>query len=110
MTSPANIADPNGQINGLLHSIMASNVQFKLIKKPQALDIACIYKSTLQLKMIDGVFPPSISLGERAVAFVEHEVLAGVTAQIQGKSKDEIRLLVKKLVAQRQNFPLGMTA
>lgn len=110
MTPNANVSDFHDQINGLLYPLTVNNVQFKLIKKPQALDIACISKSTLHLKMIDGVFPPSISLGDRAVAFVEHEVLAVVTAQIQGKSKDFIRSLVKELVAQRHNLPLGVTS
>ncbi len=40
----------------------------------------------------------------KSVAYVKHEVLAVVAAQISGKTKDEIRLLVKELVAQRQNL------
>ncbi len=104
MTPLLNVPDFQAQINGLLYPLTVNNVKFKLIKKPQTLDIACISKTTLHLKIIDGVFPPSISLGDRAVAFVEHEVLAVVAAQIAGKTKDEIRFLVKELVAQRQNL------
>ena len=104
MTPITNVSDFNDQINGLLQPQLAKNLQFKLIKKPRALDMACISKSTLHLKMIDGVFPPSISLGERAVAFVEHEVLAVIAAQIQGKSKDEIRSLVQDLVGTTPEF------
>ncbi|MCW8834142.1 MAG: AlpA family phage regulatory protein [Colwellia sp.] len=105
MTPSTNVADCNDQINKntYLNSVPTCE-QLKIIKKHKALEIACISKSTMHLKIIEGLFPPSISLGDRAVAFVKHEVLAVVAAQIQGQSKDEIRLLVKELVAQRQTL------
>lgn len=105
MTPYTNVSDRADHINKFAYlNAIPSCEQLKLIKKQQVLAIACISKSTLHLKVIDGLFPPSIALGERAVAFVEHEILAVVTAQIQGKSKDEIRSLVKNLVAQRQDL------
>lgn len=109
MTPNANVHHHNDAVNPviLLNAIPAC-AQLNLIKKKQALKLACISKSTLHLKIIDGLFPPSISIGDRAVAFVEYEVLAVVAAQIQGRSKDEIRLLVKELVAQRQNLMSGV--
>ncbi len=109
MTPNANISDPSGQINGLLYPQKTYSPILKIIKKPQVLELACISKSTLHLQILGGLFPPSILLGDRAVAFVEYEVLAVITAQIQGKSKDEIRILVKDLVAQRQHLSPSMS-
>jgi len=103
-----NVADHGLQINeyNVLKSISSFN-KLKLIRKPEVLALTCMSKSTLHLKLNNGLFTPSISIGDRAVAFIEHEVLAVITAQIQGKSKDEIRLLVKTLTAQRQCLTLG---
>jgi prophage regulatory protein len=48
-----------------------------------------------------GLFTPPVNIGPRAVAWPDHEAEALVAAQIAGKSADEIKQLVKKLVAQR---------
>lgn len=108
MTTHANIAHQNDHSNRntFLNSTLDSD-KLKLIKKPQVLALTCMSKSTLHLKLLDGLIAPSISIGDRAVAFIEYEVLAVIAAQIQGQSKDEIRLLVKELVAQRQHLTLG---
>jgi len=106
MRAPStNVSDQGDQINeyNFLNSIPSLD-KLKLLRKPEVLALTCISKSTFHLRLIDGLYAPSIDIGDRAVAFVEHEVLAVITAQIQGKSKDEIRLLVKELVSQRQNL------
>jgi prophage regulatory protein len=109
MSAPTpNVADLGHQINEYnFFNTTPSFDKLKLIRKPEVLAITCMSKSTLHLKLKDGLYAPSISIGDRAVAFIEHEVLAVITAQIQGKSKDEIRLLVKALVDQRQNITVG---
>ncbi len=48
------------------------------------------------------LFTPPILVGGRAVAHPEHEVDAIISAQIAGKSEDEIRALVRRLVADRK--------
>ncbi len=50
-----------------------------------------------------GLFPPAIAIGERAVGYPEYEVEAIISAQISGKTQDDIRELVKKLIADRKN-------
>jgi len=103
-----NVSDHGDQINeyNFINSIPSFD-KLKLIRKPEALALTCMSKSTFHLRLNDGLYAPSISIGERAVAYIEHEVLAVIAAQIQGKNKDEIRLLVKALVAQRQHISLG---
>ena len=49
-------------------------------------------------------FPKSIKIGERAVAWIESEIDAIVAARITDKSDDEIRELVKTLMAKRQQI------
>jgi len=110
MTPRTNLADHGEQINqyAYLNSIPTCD-KLKLIRKPKVLALTCMSKSTLHLRIIDLTFPPSISLGDRAVAFVEHEVLAVIAAQIQGKSKEELRVLIKVLIAHRQHLAQGVT-
>ena len=50
----------------------------------------------------DGLYPPPINLGARAVAWVSSEVDAYLEAVIAGCSRDEIRALVSDLVATRK--------
>lgn len=57
-----------------------------------------------------GLFPPPVSIGARAKAHLEHEVNAMMAAQAAGKSEDELRELVKELVASRSLLPRKFSA
>jgi len=130
MTPKANVTESHVQINGLAAANLNTKITinppelgefdsfvqlnnfneniYKLIRKPKVIKISGVSKSTLHLRINDGLMPPPISIGERAVAYVEHEVLAVIAAQIKGHSDDEIRSLVVELVAQRQNLFSGV--
>lgn len=47
---------------------------------------------------------PPVSLGGRSVAWPEDEIIAINNALIAGKTKDEIKELVKKLIADRKTL------
>lgn len=130
MTSNVNVPDRKNQINGLacqakptllktshfnplntLDSVQSNSYgsteiisDYRLIKKPEVLDIFAISKSTLHVQINNGLIPPPISLGERAVAFVTHEIKTVLAAKIAGRSNDEIRQLVSRLVSSRQDL------
>jgi prophage regulatory protein len=59
-------------------------------------------RSTLYLRIAQGVFPKPVSLGARAVGWPASEVAALNAARISGKSDLEIRGLVVKLEAARK--------
>ena len=59
-------------------------------------------RSTLYLRISQGVFTHPVSLGGRAVGWPAHEVAALNTARIAGKRDDEIRELVGRLEASRK--------
>lgn len=50
-----------------------------------------------------GLCPPGIPLGVRSVGWPQHELDALVAARIRGASEDEIRALVRDLMAARAN-------
>lgn len=72
-----------------------------LLRRPQVLSIHAIGKTTLHNRIRDGLFTPPISIGARAVAWPSNEVESLSNALIAGKSQDDIRDLVKLLIAKR---------
>jgi prophage regulatory protein len=79
-----------------------ASVPRKINRRPLVLSTMGISSSTLRNLIADGLFPRAIQLGPRSVGFVEDEVQAVVSARIAGKSTDEIRTLVEKLMAARK--------
>ncbi len=59
-------------------------------------------KSNIYNKIKTGMFPPSISLGERAVGFISHEVDAVLQAMIEEQTPEQIKTLVCELIKQRK--------
>ena len=59
-------------------------------------------RSTIYLRITQGLWTKQVSLGPRCVGWPAHEVAALNAARIAGKSDDEIRVLVLKLEAARK--------
>ena len=59
-------------------------------------------QSTVYAAAKNGEFPPPIKLGERISGWLESEVDAVINARIRGESTEQIKELVKSLVAARQ--------
>lgn len=59
-------------------------------------------RSTLYLRISQGLWTKPVSLGARAVGWPSSEVTAINAARIAGKTDDEIRALVVKLEAARK--------
>lgn len=81
---------------------MNINKHFQLIRRPEVLIQTARSKSALQLDEKAGLFIPPISIGDRAVAYIKHEVDAVIQARIQGQSPKQIKQLVQELINQRQ--------
>ena len=62
-------------------------------------------RSTIYLRISQGLFVKPVSLGARAVGFPAGEVTALNAARIAGKTDAEIRALVAKLEAARKSEP-----
>ena len=59
-------------------------------------------RSTIYLRIAQGLWPKPVSLGPRSVGWPSSEVASINAARIAGKSDDEIRALVVKLEAARK--------
>ncbi|UJF21500.1 helix-turn-helix transcriptional regulator [Shewanella sp. OMA3-2] len=75
--------------------------QPRIIRKPDVINETGLSKSTLYNRIKDGLFPPPISLGARAVGFVKSECEAVINAMIAEQTPEQIKSLVITLVQQR---------
>ena len=74
----------------------------RLAKMAEVSRIVAEPKSTLYWRITRGEFVPPIKQGERAAAFILEEIDAVMRARAAGASVEEIRALVRKLVAARR--------
>jgi prophage regulatory protein len=76
----------------------------KIVRRPDVLKLLQISRSNLYKKIEDGLWPTPLKLGVRAVFWLSTENETVLAAMIQGKDKEEIKHLVKKLVKARKQF------
>jgi prophage regulatory protein len=76
---------------------------FQTIQRLATVKHECgLSRSTIYLRISQGLWTKPISLGGRAVGWPASETIALNTARIAGKTDEEIRSLVQKLEAQRK--------
>ena len=73
----------------------------KILRYWAVLDKSGEGRSTLYMKISNGLWTRPVRIGSRAVGWPDHEVDAILSARIAGKSDTEIRQLVKQLEADR---------
>ena len=76
---------------------MGFNMETKLLRIKAVSEISGNSRSTIYLRMLQGLWPQPVRLGERMVAWPESEVQAINDARITGKSDEEIRGIVRAL-------------
>jgi prophage regulatory protein len=81
---------------------MTINKFYQLIRRPSVLSKIARSKSALQLDEKAGLFCPPISIGDRAVAYIKHEVEAIIQARIEEQTPEQIKQLVQDLIKQRK--------
>jgi prophage regulatory protein len=74
----------------------------KILRLPAVRSESGLSRSTIYLRIAQGLWTKPISLGARAVGWPSSEVAAINAARIAGKSDPEIRALVVKLEAARK--------
>ncbi len=70
-------------------------------KIKQVCQKTCLSRSSIYNKISEGTFPPQISLGKRSVAFISGEIDLWITAITQGKSTEDLKSIVEKIVDNR---------
>lgn len=80
----------------------------RILRKPEVIALTTLSKSSLYNRVRDGLMPPSISLGERAVGFIASEVHTVLDAMCQEQTPEQIKQLVKNLIASRTTSKGGI--
>jgi prophage regulatory protein len=78
-----------------------SNMLQTILRLPSVKAATGYSRSTLYLRISQGLWPKQVSLGARAVGWPADEVDAMNAARISGKNDNEIRALVLRLEAAR---------
>jgi prophage regulatory protein len=73
-----------------------------ILRLPAVLAGTGLSRSTIYLRISQGVFTPPVSLGARAVGWPAHEVTAINAARIAGRTEAQMRELVSELEAARK--------
>ena len=73
-----------------------------ILRMPKVISETGLARSTIYLRVSQGLWPKPISLGERAVGWPASEVGQLNAARIAGNNDDEIRQLVQKLETDRK--------
>ncbi len=73
-----------------------------IIRKPEVLQQFGFSRSTLYLRINNGLIPPPISLGGRAVGWLSNEIDSTLNAMVAGKTETEIKALIVELVELRK--------
>lgn len=74
----------------------------KLLKLPQVLGVTAKSRTSHYADIKSGLMTPPVKLSEHSVAWPESEINAINGARIAGKTEDELRALVTRLVADRR--------
>lgn len=73
-----------------------------ILRLPAVRSLCGYSRSTIYLRISQGLWPRPVSLGPRSVGWPEHEIAAVNAARIAGRSDQEIRALVARLERERR--------
>lgn len=83
---------------------MPEHHPIRIERKPAVLNRTGMSHATLYRRISEGLFPPGVSLGNRSVGWLAHEVDTMLNAFASGKTTEELQAVVKLLVEKRQNL------
>ncbi|MFQ5470736.1 MAG: helix-turn-helix transcriptional regulator [Gammaproteobacteria bacterium] len=82
---------------------MTEHQPIRIERKPAVLSRTGMSHATLYRRIIsEGLFPPGITLGNRSVGWLAHEVDTILKAFAAGKTTEELQAVVKALIEKRQ--------
>ncbi len=82
----------------------------KLLRLVSVLALTGTSRTTHYAQIKDGLMTAAVPLSVHSVAWPEREILAINTARVAGKSEDEIRQLVSRLMVERKTLGAEVAA
>ena len=84
-------------------------MMYNILRLPAVKSESGYSRSTIYLRIAQGLWTKQVSLGPRCVGWPAGEVAALNAARIAGKTDEEIRALVVKLEAARKTAAQGLS-
>ena len=81
---------------------MSKYESIRIERKPAVLSRTGLSHATLYRRISKDLFPPGVTLGNRSVGWLAHEVDAMLNAFASGKTTAELQAIVKSLIEKRQ--------
>ena len=79
-------------------------MELQILRLPQVVQATGLARSTVYLRIGQGLLPKPISLGGKAVGWPLDDIIKITNARIAGFSDQEITELVKKIELERKTF------
>lgn len=76
--------------------------KIQVIRSSKAHTVLALGRTAIDSGIAEGLIPPRIQLGQRAVGFLKHELEVIIIARATGRSDTEIKELVTQLVLSRE--------
>ncbi|MEW7996239.1 MAG: AlpA family phage regulatory protein [gamma proteobacterium symbiont of Ctena orbiculata] len=83
---------------------MTEHQSIRIERKPAVLNRTGMSNATLYRRISEGLFPPGVTLGNRSVGWLAHEVDTMLNAFASGKTTEELQAIVKNLIEKRQTL------
>lgn len=83
---------------------MPESQPIRIERKPAVLNRTGMSHATLYRRISEGLFPPGVTLGNRSVGWLAHEVDTMLSAFAAGKSTEELQSIVKTLIEKRKTL------
>ena len=77
------------------------NPTLRILRKPELTTKIGLGLTQIDRQEASGLLPRRFQIAKRAVGWAEHEIDAVIAARANGRSEDDIRKLVKRLIADR---------
>lgn len=81
---------------------MPEHQSIRIERKPAVLNRTGMSHATLYRRISEGLFPPGVTLGNRSVGWLAHEVDTMLNAFASGKTTEELQTVVKTLIEKRR--------
>lgn len=76
----------------------------RVLRLPDVKRASGMSRSTIYLRVSEGLYPRPLQLGPRMVGWLETEVAAVTAARVRGESEEDIRDLVTRLESSRRSM------
>lgn len=83
---------------------MTAHQSIRIERKPAVLSRIGMSHATLYRRISEGLFPPGVTLGNRSVGWLAHEVDTMLYAFASGKTTEELQAVVKIIIEKRQTL------